>query len=161
MSVEVMTASIEKLLMLHRSLYQLAVKKTEIIKKSDMEALDQLLKEEQKHIAAIGQVEKERQKAVMVFSPDVRQPTMSDCIKSFSELEQDRLTVLVNELALYIQYLKDQNNLNQQLIHHSLQFANFSMELLRPQPANINYSPPTKNQKPSETHSSSIINSEA
>ncbi|MEH7124270.1 flagellar protein FlgN [Bacillus sp. JJ1773] len=161
MSAEALSASIEKLLKLHKSLYELAVKKTDIIKTGDMEALDLMLKDEQTHIAAIEQTEKERQKTARTMVPQVEQPTVSDCLESFDAVEQDRLSKMVNELSLIVHSLKEKNYLNQQLIHQSLQFVHFSMGLLRPQPTNINYGPPSKNQKPSEHHSSSVFNSEA
>ncbi|KAB2336784.1 flagellar protein FlgN [Cytobacillus depressus] len=161
MSAEVLTASIEKLLKLHNSLYELTVQKTDIIKTGDMEALDQLLKEEQKHIAVIGQVEKERQKAVKEIVPNIEQPVFSDCMDVIDSTEKEKLKEMGKKLALLVTNLKEQNFLNQQLIHQSLQFVNFSLGLLRPKPSNINYGPPTKNQKPSEQYSSGIFNSEA
>lgn len=161
MSAEVLTASIEKQLELHKSLYELAVKKTDIIKKGDMEALNQILKEEQTLIVAIEQMEKERKKAAKVIVPGIDEPTISECLNVLGTEEQDRLTELVDELSTFVFDLKQLNYLNQQLIHHSLQFVRFSMGLLQPQTPNINYQPPSKNQKSSEHNSISMFNSEA
>lgn len=52
---------LEKMLVLHKSLHQLAKKKTDILKAGDTDALSNLLNEEKHHIEAIQKLEKERQ----------------------------------------------------------------------------------------------------
>jgi hypothetical protein len=44
--------------------------------------------------------------------------------------------------------LKERNQLNQQLIHQSLQFVHLTLDMLAPQPASINYGPPQQNAAP-------------
>ncbi|XRD25634.1 hypothetical protein AABM34_03335 [Lysinibacillus fusiformis] len=51
MSVEAINSTLMMLERMHKSLLELAFKKTEIIKAGDIEALDQLLKDEQAHVA--------------------------------------------------------------------------------------------------------------
>ncbi|MGN7399529.1 flagellar protein FlgN [Cytobacillus praedii] len=159
MSAELLFASMEKLCKLHKSLYELAVNKTDIIKTGDMDALNQLLKDEQSHIAAIDQMEKERQKAAKALAPHIDQPTVTDCMDHLSTAEQEEITDIANELIQQVLHLKEQNNLNQQLIHNSLQFVNVSMNLLRPQPENMNYGPPKKTKKTSEKSAQGMFNS--
>ena len=161
MSSELLIASMEKLCKLHKSLYELAVKKTDIIKTGDMDALNQLLKDEQAHIAAIDRMEKERQKAAKAFAPHLDQPTVTDCMEHLTTAEQEKITDIANELVQQVHQLKDQNTLNQQLIHNSLQFVNVSMSLLRPQPENMNYGPPTKTKKTSDKNAQGMFNSKA
>ena len=55
MSITTILASLDSLEKLHRSLLRLAYDKTQLIKNGDMEGLDQLLKDEQAHLAAIVQ----------------------------------------------------------------------------------------------------------
>ena len=64
MSITTILALLDNLEKLHKSLLGLANDKTAIITKGDMEGLDQLLKDEQSHLAAIVQIEKQRQTAV-------------------------------------------------------------------------------------------------
>ncbi|MBS4190253.1 flagellar protein FlgN [Bacillus sp. FJAT-49705] len=161
MSAEALIASIEKLLKLHRSLYELAIKKTDIIKNGDMEALSQMLNDEQTHITAIEHMEKERQRAAKALAPQNEQPKVSDCTKSLEVNDQDKFARLTDELVHLIFNLKEQNYLNQQLIYQSQQFVNLSMSLLRPQTENINYGPPTKNIKPSDQNAQGMFNSKA
>ncbi|UOE55115.1 flagellar protein FlgN [Cytobacillus oceanisediminis] len=157
MSAEALTATMEKLLKLHKSLYELAVKKTDIIKTGDMDALNQMLKDEQAHIAAIGRLENEREKAANSIAPMLESPTVSDCLNILTQPDRLKLEAITNELAELIFELKEQNFLNQQLVHHSLQFVNVSMSLFRPQPETMNYGPPAK--KKSEKMNPGIFNS--
>ncbi|WP_436373677.1 flagellar protein FlgN [Cytobacillus sp. BC1816] len=157
MSAEVLTATMEKLLKLHKSLYELAVKKTDIIKNGDMDALNQMLKDEQAHIAAIGRLENEREKAANSIAPMLVSPTVSDCLNILTQPDRLKLEAITKELAELVYELKEQNFLNQQLVHHSLQFVNVSMSLLRPQPETMNYGPPAK--KTSEKINPGIFNS--
>jgi flagellar biosynthesis/type III secretory pathway chaperone len=158
MSAEALITSMEKLLKLHKSLYELAVKKTDIIKNGDMDALNQMLKDEQAHMTAIDRMEKERQKAAKGIAAKMDSPTVSDCLNILPQTERIKLETIANELTELVYELKDQNYLNQQLVHHSLQFVNVSMNLLRPQPENMNYGPPAK-KKPSEKNAPGIFNS--
>jgi flagellar biosynthesis/type III secretory pathway chaperone len=146
MSAEALTAAMEKLLKLHKSLYELAVKKTDIIKTGDMDALNQMLKDEQAHIAAISRLDKEREKAAHFIAPMLESPTVSDCLNLLSQPERLKLAAITEELAGLVYELKEQNFLNQQLVHHSLQFVNISINLLRPQPETMNYGPPARNK---------------
>lgn len=157
MSAEALTATMEKLLKLHKSLYELAVKKTDIIKTGDMDGLNQMLKDEQAHIAAISRLENEREKAANSIVPMLESPTVFDCLNILTQPDRLKLEAITKELAELVFELKEQNFLNQQLVHHSLQFVNVSMNLLRPQPESMNYGPPAN--KKSEKMNPGIFNS--
>ncbi|MBP2241977.1 flagellar biosynthesis/type III secretory pathway chaperone [Cytobacillus eiseniae] len=161
MSAEVLITSMEKLCKLHESLYDLAVKKTDIMKIGDMDTLNQLLIDEQTHIAAIDRMKKECQNASRILTPHIDQPTVSDCMDYLTTTEQEKIKEVTNELVQLVLSLKEQNNLNQQLIHNSLQFVNVSLSLLRPQPEEINYGPPTKIKKSSNINTQGMFSSKA
>jgi len=158
MSAELLITTIEKLYKLHRSLYEMAVKKTEIIKVGDIESLQNMVKEENAHISAIRKLEDVRQKSTIAICQDRENPTISDCIEKFNGPEKDTLIKISEQLTETILDLKEQNYLNQQLIHQSLQFVNMSLNLLRPQPNSINYGPPTQKKTNS---TSGFYNSQA
>ncbi|MEP9404972.1 flagellar export chaperone FlgN [Peribacillus frigoritolerans] len=67
MSARNIIGSLGKLVKLHKSFNQLAVRKTAILKANDTEAITALLISEQKHIKAINKTDKERQRAVEEF----------------------------------------------------------------------------------------------
>ncbi|MGN7175967.1 flagellar protein FlgN [Cytobacillus sp. SAFR-174] len=161
MSAEALTAAMEKLLKLHKSLYELAVKKTDMIKNGDMDALNQMLKDEQAHIAAIGKLEKDRVTYAKNIVPYNDNPTITDCLGELKGESKERIARLSDELIKAVKDIQDKNQLNQQLLHQSMQFVHFSMSLLSPQPQNYNYGPPSnKKIKPGNT-STGIFNSKA
>ncbi|RKQ14564.1 flagellar protein FlgN [Ureibacillus endophyticus] len=146
MSVQQIIKTLENLEKMHKSLLELAYKKTEIVKKGDMEELDVMLKNEQSHVAAIGTLEQQRQALVQDylnakgFAP-VGIPTVLDVIEAAeTETERKQLEEVRKRLILVVDDLRKQNDLNQKLVFQSLKFVNMTLDLLRPQPSQINYS---------------------
>jgi flagellar biosynthesis/type III secretory pathway chaperone len=144
MSTTLLIETLERLYKLHSSLYEISKKKTEVIKNGGIESLNGIMKEENKHVHAINQLEEARGKTARQICPEIENPTVADCLQRLSGSEQERLLAAGEKLAVLLVELKEQNDLNQQLLHHSLQFVHYSLNLLRPQPAAINYAPPTK-----------------
>lgn len=155
MSQEKLIATMEKLLKLHKSLYDLAVKKTEIVKANDMDALNQLLKDEQAHLAAIAKLEQGRQQlaADLVQGMDQPTPTLSHCLNVIEGEDWVTLDRLRSELLDAIVQIQQRNDLNQKMVYQSLQFVNLTLNLVSPQPQaeDFNYGPPTKVNKPGAT----------
>lgn len=144
MSITPILEAMNHLDKLHKSLLGLSLKKTELIKTGDMEGLDQLLKDEQKHVAAISQLETQRQQKVMEYLQAKgfadAEPTVASVIETATTEEQAKLEQVRDELLRTISDLKWQNDLNQKMTYQSLQFVNLSLDMLRPTPASINYS---------------------
>lgn len=162
MSAEQIQASLEKLVELHKSLNELALKKTEIVKQGDTEALNRLLMDEQKHIKAIEATEKERQTAVTAFleneGQEAEPSTITRVIELLSPTDAEALNRLKEELILEAETLKEQNYLNQQLVYQSLQFVNVTLDMLLPQNKQFNYDKPAK---PKQQGSNSMFDSRA
>ncbi|NLY80407.1 MAG: flagellar protein FlgN [Lysinibacillus sp.] len=146
MSVQSIISILEKLEKMHKSLLEHAYRKTEIVKNNDMAELDELLKIEQSHVAAIETLEQQRQIKVKEYfqlkgieTPE--SPTVAQLIEvTENEAERKQLEDVRERLLKIIDELKAQNELNQQMIFNSLQFVNMSLNLLRPQPEQFNYS---------------------
>ncbi|WP_144478056.1 flagellar protein FlgN [Cytobacillus oceanisediminis] len=156
MSVESMISIMNKLNKMHKSLYELTVKKTDIVKKGDMAALDQLLKDEQAHMAAINKLEQERASVSNLILPGASLQKIAEA----NHAGKEQLLQLKEELLSVIAEIKTRNELNQQLIHQSLQFLNFSKSLVMPQEKEINYGPPAgKKARPGQ--SPGMFNSKA
>ena len=140
MSAQHIIVALEKLVKLHKSFNRLALKKTEILKAGDTEALTALLMEEQKHMKAIAQTEQERVAATAALLPNQEQPATISTVIEFTNLaEATILEGLKEELTAEVERLKERNLLNQQLIYQSLQFINLSLNMVRPQAQNMNY----------------------
>lgn len=148
MSVSDLITTLEKLERMHKSLLDLANKKTTYIKENDMEQLDQLIKSEQSHVAAIDTLEVQRQQIVKdYFKANGIAFTDIPTVTQVSDvLQGDEKTKLVNvreRLVKVLGELKEQNDLNQRLVFESLKFVNLTMDMMRPQPkaaSSFNYS---------------------
>ena len=138
MSVENITSTLEKLERMHKSLLELANKKTEFIKANDMEQLDHMLKAEQAHVAAIETLEQQRQTMVTdylqakgIAFTDI--PTVAQVIDATDGPEKQVLQEVRERLVALLTDLKKRNDLNQRLVFQSLQFVNLTLDMLRPQ----------------------------
>lgn len=146
MSIEKILQSLTKLDMLHKSLLEIAYKKTEVIKTGDMDSLNQLLKDEQAHVAGISQLEQQRQTEVTDYLrakgiAPTDNPTVALVLENTNTNEEkEQLGVARNKLLLTLETLKNQNDLNQKLTLQSLQFVNLTLDSIRPKPDQINYS---------------------
>jgi flagellar biosynthesis/type III secretory pathway chaperone len=142
---------LEKHVKLHKGLLELANKKTEVLKKGDMEALSGMMKEEQKYIAAINQVEQARIRVVNEMVSESNERTLTTCISLAEGTERAMLEKLRDDLTAVISELKNINLLNQQLTQQSLQFVNAMLDMFMPQPPNINYAASNKVSNPYES----------
>lgn len=146
MSIEKILQALSKLEMLHKSLLEIAYKKTEAIKTGDMDSLNQLLKDEQAHVAGISQLEQQRQLEVTDYLrakgiAPIENPTVAHVLENTNTNEEkEQLGAARNKLLLTLETLKYQNDLNQKLTLQSLQFVNLTLDMLRPKPDQINYS---------------------
>jgi len=144
MSITTILASLDSLEKLHRSLLRLAYDKTDLIKNGDMDKLDQLLKDEQAHLAAIVQMDTQRQLTVSQYLTDQGRsmplnPTVADLLDVVPEADRKSLEEARDRLLHAIHDLKWQNDLNQKLTYQSLQFVNLSLDMVRPRPESANY----------------------
>ncbi|KUP04468.1 hypothetical protein Q75_15305 [Bacillus coahuilensis p1.1.43] len=159
MSSQSLFAVLEKLVSLHKSLYNLALQKTEIVKNGDMTGLNELLQNEQKHLGAIKTVEAERQKTAVNFllerygAHSKSEPTISDCIDVAKDEEKHELRSLQQSLAEAIEQLKERNELNQRLLLQSLQFVHLNLSMLQPQKPQATYGNPVQGKKPTAARS--------
>ncbi|MBW3110862.1 flagellar protein FlgN [Bacillus sp. MCCB 382] len=152
MSANNLIATLEKLYKLHKSLFDLSVNKTDVIKKGDMSELDRVLKDEQKHLAAINTVEVERQRESSHYLQSrgvatTEAPTISQCIEHSSPQEKETLAHWQQKLVGIIGELKVRNELNQKLVYQSLQFVNMNLSMTQPQPDQTTYSRPNGEKK--------------
>ncbi|MER2258712.1 MAG: flagellar protein FlgN, partial [Priestia megaterium] len=139
MSIATIVVTLEKLEKMHKSLLELALAKTEYIKQGDMEKLDQLIKNEQAHVAAINTLEQQRQSMVTDYLRAkgialTDTPSVVDVITAAENSESTEKLVSVRErLITLLNQLKMQNDLNQKLVMNSLQFINITLDAMRPQ----------------------------
>ena len=132
---------IEKLLTLHERMLELAKKKTDIVKSGDVKELQSLTKEELTYIKVIDQLEKERQALT-------NNATISQLVEQASETEATKLQHLKEQLTAVIFNIKEQNNLNNELLEQSLQFVQLSINAFNPEPTSVTYEKTATGKKP-------------
>ena len=141
--------NLTNLLRMHKSLLDLATKKTDIIVESNMEELDALIKTEQAHVAAIEQLERQRQQLVTDYlaakgSASSLTPTVAELIEAADAPNKAKIQTIREELLTIIDALRAKNELNQKMVYQSLQMVNMTLDMMRPQPTaqadTMNYS---------------------
>lgn len=138
MTITPILETLTKLERMHRSLLELAKQKTEYVKVGDMEQLDALLQKEQMHVAAIETLEKQRQQQVSQYlqakgASMLDVPTMTNVIDATEGADKQQLEQVRDSLLEVVDELKERNLLNQKLVLQSLQFVNFTLDMVRPQ----------------------------
>jgi flagellar biosynthesis/type III secretory pathway chaperone len=133
---------------LHESLYKLAQRKTEALKKNDVAALLALMNEEQKHIFTIRQFEERRMRWMEKTFPNEQHMTMTRCMELADETERRKLTELYKRLTETITRLKQANELNKQLLEQSLQFVSAMLDVAMPSAQPITYNETNQYEEP-------------
>ncbi|WP_297990094.1 flagellar protein FlgN [uncultured Anoxybacillus sp.] len=139
----------QKLLKLHRGLLQLAKQKTEAIKKSDIGALQDMMNKEQTYVMAIRQLESERMRLLAHLPEEER--TVRRFAEQLPQQERGALLELADELSALIGELKQQNELNMQLLQQSLQFIHFTLDAIMPNEHDITYDPKRTDELPTRS----------
>lgn len=156
MSADQLVTVMERLLDLHKSLLEKAYEKTTVIEKGDIDALNTLIKEEQKLLTTINKFEQVRQQVVRnfltPFHVEEEDFTISTCLTYIHDSKKDKLAGLREELLEVAQNLQSQNELNSQLVKQSLQFVQMSLDMFYPKTPEFNYGPP-KQSGPSTSNS--------
>lgn len=130
------------LISLHHSLNKLAVDKTEYVKKGDMQSLQDLLKEENKLISQVRKAESlltSEAKTFLQHKGVEEEAHLSNVLPYVDENEQGEINQLRDQLLKEMMKLKEQNELNQDLLQQSLQFVEVSLDLLQPDIEQFNY----------------------
>lgn len=156
MSADQLVTVMERLLDLHNSLLEKAYQKTTVIEKGDIDALNTLIKEEQKLLPTINKFEQVRQQVVRdfltPFHVEEENFTISTCLTYIDDSKKDKLAELREKLLEVAQKLQKQNELNSELVKQSLQFVHMSLDMFYPKTPEFNYGPP-KQSGPSTSNS--------
>lgn len=143
----------------------LAKQKTDIIKKGDIDSLQNLLKEENKHIQVIKKFEasliQETSSFLQKNGLAIDQPSLINAIEIATQSEKEALLKGKIDLENQIKELSMQNQLNQQLLEQSLQFINVSLDLLQPDIDSYNYDRADNGSQDNRQQNRSLFDSKA
>ncbi|SMF67177.1 FlgN protein [Paenibacillus uliginis N3/975] len=136
MTVQVLIDSLQRLEMVYNDMLAVADAKKQAITKNDVDAVVQLLNRESKGMKTIEQLEKERIEAAYTFlqSRGVKSQlelTLTELARLvFDPEEKVKLLDVQSRLSRTLLALKEKNDLNQQLLVQSLDFIDFSLDML-------------------------------
>ncbi|MDQ0352903.1 hypothetical protein J2R98_002754 [Alkalibacillus filiformis] len=165
MLIESIIEKLEKIQQLNESLYQLSQDKTERLKNNDLETFNELLITERKHAQAIDQLEAKRvQETDAWFQQNDlndEEQTITNMIEYIQDGEQkERLESLYEKLVYVLANLKQQEQLNRDLTHQSLQYLELTLDLIKPTyQKDLNYRKPQ--QQTNQTTDRSVFDSKA
>jgi len=137
---------------IHDTLLELAEQKKQVLVRNDVEKLTQIVSKENKLIKQISELDLLRVEAIGQFliekgykpNPKV---TVSDLTKIIFNIDDKKeLLGLQKQLLEKIRNLREMNQLNQQLIEHSLSFIDYSLDLfVGPPEDDLIYQKPQQN----------------
>lgn len=133
--IDAITAHLKELLAHHLTLLEISEQKRQALIKNQVKDLTAYVNQENRIVKQIAGLESQWVGTAAAFAAGKGLKrstgmTISDVIKLMDH-QQDRETIvaLKEELLGTIEMLKKQNALNQQLIEHSLNFINYSLDL--------------------------------
>jgi flagellar biosynthesis/type III secretory pathway chaperone len=130
---------LDNLTQLHKAMYTLAMQKKDVVVKGQIDELIAITRQEQQLIKGVAAAETARQAVVKELSVEkgfaLQEGTLAELIKLTTSAEEKiRLTSYREELNRVVNELRDANELNQQLIEHSLSFVNMTLDLITDTP---------------------------
>ncbi|MFD0680761.1 MULTISPECIES: flagellar protein FlgN [unclassified Paenibacillus] len=152
MAFQALIQTMTELNEIHDTLFELAELKKQVLIRNDVEQLTQIVSKENKLVKQIGELDRQRVEVIGQFliekgykpNPKV---TVSDLTKIIFNIDDKKtLLGLQKQLLATIRKLRELNQLNQQLIEHSLSFIDYSLDLyVGPPEDDIIYSKPRQN----------------
>ncbi|WP_054957458.1 flagellar protein FlgN [Paenibacillus dakarensis] len=136
MTVQTLIDILQRLELVYNDMLALAEDKRQAIMSNDVDAVVQLLNRESKGMKSIEQLERERVEAAYAFlqSRGVKSQlelTLTELARLvFDPEEKAGLLEVQSRLSRTLQELKVKNDLNQQLLVQSLDFIDFSLDML-------------------------------
>ena len=119
---------------LYREVLKISNKKTRIIVEGKAAELEELTRKEQTLIFQIADLEEIREKLVVKFSEyykkNVSELTVSIIASMLPQGKAQKLRGILAELSKTLKDIKEANNLNAKLIKNSLEYIDFSINLL-------------------------------
>ncbi|AOM81899.1 flagellar protein FlgN [Salisediminibacterium beveridgei] len=135
---------IQAMVTVHQTLNDLAVAKQDAVKKGDMKDLEAVMQKEAPLIQKLRKLENTRMHLISQWQDEkglVKEGvTIDQLLPLFPEKESRELEAWSTRLIEQMIRLKEQNDLNEQLLEDSLRFVNVTLDAMRPQNHFNNYS---------------------
>lgn len=144
MSIGHLTEVLNDLVLIHEKTLDLSLRKTELIKAGEIDNLSKIIMDERKYLQQVTQLEQKRQQVTEViyekYGISSEERTISELLEHLEdESIGKQLEQSVVKLVENIVKLKQNEQLNNDLIQQSMQFVQLSLDMLQPSVQNINY----------------------
>lgn len=154
MTLQPVLDCIEQLNQQHSSLLELSEEKRKAIIANDIDRLNQIVQQENKLLNEIAKTNRAREEACQEYLVSRGLPvtigiTVSQLEKFvFNRAEKEALQNMSEQLKVNSQLLQERNHRNQQLLSHSLDYVNFSLDLMVGAPEDeVTYQNPNNSRK--------------
>ncbi len=128
---------------LYKDILELSRHKTNTIVEGKVAELEQITRVEQKMLLNIGGLEQQREDAVNQLARSLNVPadqlSIDLAIDKVGADLKERLVALKDDIAAQLKELKQVNDLNSQLIEKSLEYIDFSINLIAGSPSDVTY----------------------
>lgn len=132
-SIEQLKETLVKENQLYSQVLRLAEEKTKVIKSKDLKTLENITKKEQQFIMTMGTFERIRRSILTNIAEELNIEeieTVSELLLFIDEEQGKEIDELRDELLETIQGLKSTNKDNEKLLNQSLEYVNFSLEMM-------------------------------
>lgn len=141
--IQPLLTTMTTLIELHESLLSVSKEKTERLKENKIEDFNHLLKIERKHVQALEQIEKKRRQEASDLAVTLglsKEASVTELIEHLPKEEDQRaLEEKATMLLSYLVDIKQQEDLNRQLLKQSLQFIQVQMDMMEPSVESLTY----------------------
>jgi len=161
--LEALLNTMATLIDLHESLLSVSEEKTTRLKENKINDFNHLLKIEQKHVQALEKIEKQRLKEASDLAVSLglnNNAPVTEIIDHLpNESDKEVLEEKATTLLAYVVDIKQQEDLNRQLLKQSLQFVQLQMDVMQPSVESLTYG--NKNAKEDPATKRSVFDSKA
>lgn len=125
---------LKKEIEIYGSLEQISSRKTDIIVEGKVSELENIVKLEQSMVVKIAKLEDKREQIVNQLSEQLNiqssEVTISELVKYLGDEQAEKLKSFQDKMVSTLNKLKDANQLNSKLIKNSLDYIDFSINLI-------------------------------
>lgn len=135
MSVQIVVEQLGALIKEHRVLLGMSEQKTQMLKKNDASALQQLVRDERRQVQRITRIERERHQQAAALAGTAPENAVSiDALKPLaSEEERMQLEALQYELIQVMTTLQHQEELNRAMLEDAMKYTQVMLSAMQPQ----------------------------
>lgn len=151
----------------HESLLALGREKVEVIQNKDLNRFEKMTLEEQALVKKIEQLEASRLQTLCQLFPEETAGgasiSLAECVQKMDDSDQKKaIEEAGRQLVFVIEKLIQCNHLNRQLVRESLNYVNFTLDLVRPPKVQSNnYGASGKQGMPQMMNKKSMFDSKA